>query len=62
MAFKQGIPQSWIHRQANVAKLPHVYNPDDAVGLNCPNRRVDVMLLQFLRSLHFARMSSLWSG
>src|SRR5262245_13127898 len=23
------------------------YNPDDAVGPNCPNRRSDVMLVQF---------------
>src|SRR4029077_5730134 len=48
MAFKQGIPQNWIKRQPNGAKLPHIYNLDDAVGLNCPNKRLDVMLIQFM--------------
>jgi hypothetical protein len=48
MAFKQHIPQEWIKLRPNLAKIPHLYNLDEAVGLGCPNKRLDVMLLQLM--------------
>jgi len=65
MAFKQRIPQEWIKQRPNLAKLTHLYNLDEAVGLNCPNKRLDVMLLQFLL-LHWSKkilqLKSPWYG
>jgi hypothetical protein len=48
MAFKQLLPADWIRQRQNLSKLPFLYNLDDAVGLGCPNRRLDVMLLQLM--------------
>jgi hypothetical protein len=48
MAYKQSIPESWKRQKPNIAKFPHIYNLDAAVGLNCPNRRLDVMLIQYM--------------
>lgn len=50
MAFKQRIPEAFIKARPNAAKLPHIYNLDEAVGLHCPNRKLDVMLVQYLFS------------
>ena len=46
MAYKQKIPQAWKNIHPNVAKLPFIYNLDDAVGIGCPNKRLDVMMVQ----------------
>jgi hypothetical protein len=51
MAFKQQIPQSWIKQRPNAANLGHIYNLHDSVGLNCTNKKLDVMLLQVLLSV-----------
>jgi len=48
VAFTQNIPANWIRKHPNVARLPHVYNLDNAVGLSCPNKRLDVMLIQVM--------------
>ncbi len=48
MAFKMLIPQDWIRQRPNMAKLPHLYNLDAAVGMQCPNHAIDVMLVQML--------------
>ncbi|MGB6941963.1 MAG: hypothetical protein WBE37_06190 [Bryobacteraceae bacterium] len=46
MAYKQKIPQAWKNIHPNVAKLPFIYNLDDAVGIGSPNKRLDVMMVQ----------------
>ncbi len=48
MAFKQRILDSWTKQRPNLAKLGHLYNLDDTVGLNCANKKSDVMLVQLL--------------
>ncbi len=59
MAFKMLIPQDWIRQRPNMAKLPHLYNLDAAVGMQCPNHAIDVMLVQMLLWC-FARAFNLW--
>ena len=48
MAYKQKIPEAWKKLRPNIAKFPHIYNLDAAVGFNCPNKRLDVMLIQYM--------------
>ena len=48
MAYKQKIPEAWKRIKPNVGKFPHIYNLDAPVGHNGANRRLDVMLIQYL--------------
>ena len=65
LAIKQRIPQEWVRQRPNLAKLTHLYNLDDTVGLNCPNKKLDVMLLQFMLqqwSTRILQLTSPWYG
>ena len=48
MAYKQHIPALWLKAAPATANIGHFYNVDLAVGLNCPNKREDVMLVQLM--------------
>jgi hypothetical protein len=48
MASKVSIPERWLQLSPNLKKVPHLYNIDQAVGLNCPNKPEDVVLVRFM--------------
>jgi hypothetical protein len=48
MASTLQITEQWIRQQPNLAKVPLLYTVDAPVGLACPNRSDDVMLVQFM--------------
>jgi len=47
MTFKQTIPLSWMGSVRRQPGCRNIYNLDDAVGLHCANKRLDVMLLHW---------------
>ena len=51
MAYRQQVPASWLKDSPNTAKLVHFYSVDQAVGVNSPNKREDVMLVQLMMSV-----------
>ena len=51
MAYRQQVPASWLKDSPNTAKLGHFYSVDQAVGVNSPNKREDVMLVQLMMSV-----------
>ena len=48
MAYKQRVPESWVRADKSMGGWGHFYNLDQAVGMNAPNKRTDVLLVQFL--------------
>jgi hypothetical protein len=48
MAYKQRMPEAWVRSDKSMEAWGHFYNLDQPVGLNCPNKRTDVLLVQLL--------------
>jgi hypothetical protein len=51
MASKMRIPDKWVQYRPEFKKGQYLYNIDQAVGLDCPNKSEDVALVQFMLSI-----------